>query len=162
MECKVFVAICLLLIAYYFPSIKIYYDSLNNNQKSTLNIEQEIINSWKYLIKHPNRQDPLKISVGYTLFIINFYSPNIKHNFLTRLNTNVDLITSAIPLLQLLNSSLGLITQHNHPVINSIEEFKQTFAYFFEKGSAAERFISKLSDFNRIIDSTESLDNHVK
>ena len=48
----------------------------------------------------------------------------------------------------------------NHPVISSIEEFKQTFSYFFEKGSAAERSISNFNDFNKIVDATNDLENH--
>jgi hypothetical protein len=48
----------------------------------------------------------------------------------------------------------------NHPVINSLEEFKQTFSYFFEKGSAAERSISNIEDFNKITEATNDLINH--
>ena len=63
MEYKLFIAIVVFLIAYYLPTIKINYfndQSINNNNI----IEQEIINSWKFIIKTPKRQKPLKLSIG--------------------------------------------------------------------------------------------------
>lgn len=63
MDHKLSFAIFFFLIAYYFPKIKIYFDD-NKNVK----IEQEIINSWKHLIRTPNREKPLRFSIGYVFF----------------------------------------------------------------------------------------------
>lgn len=130
---KLSLAIFFFLIAYYYSTIKLFFD-----KNEDIAIEQEIIKSWNTIIRIPIRKKTLRLSIG--------------------LNTNVDLITAAIPLLSKLGSAK--VDSVNHPVINSLEEFKQTFTYFFQKGSAAERSISNLEDFNRITEATNDLNNH--
>lgn len=76
-----------------------------------------------------------------------------------RTNTNVDLILSGVDLLQQLD--INSSHSENHPIINSLKEFKECFKYFFQKGSAAERSLEKSDDFNAIISKTNGLAQQV-
>lgn len=97
------------------------------------------------------------------MIIYNIVSTSINSNKLIsqpynrRLNTNVDLIVPGLDLLKRLKTATNL-KPYDHAIINSIDEFQQTFAHYFAKGSAAERFFSQLNDFNHIIEHCDSLD----
>lgn len=71
------------------------------------------------------------------------------------MNTNVDLILSAIDLLKELHVKDELPA--NYHAINSLGQFKGCFKYFFKKGSAAERAIINLDDFDHILNLTQNL-----
>jgi hypothetical protein len=42
-------------------------------------------------------------------------------------------------------------------MINDLNEFKECFKYYFQKGSAAERFFDNFNDFEIVLNATESL-----
>ena len=75
------------------------------------------------------------------------------------MNTNVDLILSATQLLNKLNAERPLNAAKFHKNLDNIDQFNECFAYFFHKGSAAERHISHMDDFERILTATDDIDN---
>ena len=67
-----------------------------------------------------------------------------------------DLIVSATELLKILNAQpAGQPEDHN--VITSLESLQQTFAYFFERGAAVERFFSNDDLYQDIIKHADTL-----
>jgi hypothetical protein len=55
-----------------------------------------------------------------------------------------------------------LLKPHDHPIISSLDELQNTFAFFFNKGHAAERFVSNREDFDKIIDYSLEMPQQVK
>lgn len=72
------------------------------------------------------------------------------------LNTNVDLIVSGTQLINGLRIK-GTNLAENHQIINDLKQFKECFKYYFQKGSAAERFFDNFNDFEIVLNATESL-----
>lgn len=70
-----------------------------------------------------------------------------------RLNTNVDLILSAVELFNHLNRERPFppLKSYNHHVLNDVDQFKSCFKYHFARGSAAERTFHQKSDFERVL-----------
>jgi ADP-dependent glucokinase len=156
---KILFALLTLLIAFYYPSIKSAYDhyislpylnvsaasiALNSGFVNDAGIEREIIKSWKSLINLParmttaNHEKKLKVLIG--------------------LNTNVDLILSGTDLFKAMNIDTKSRPQpHEH--IASLNDFKESFMYYFKKGSAAERSFKTLGDFEAVLAASESLKN---
>lgn len=132
-------SLIVLLAAYFWaPLFSPIVDYICKKSISNRTIEKSIINSWKYLVTLPERnlKRNLKIAIGT--------------------NTNVDLILSGVDLFR----KLDIHSSHsqNHPVINSLKEFKECFKFFFQKGSAAERSLERLDDFDTVISQTNGLD----
>ncbi|EFA84840.1 glucokinase [Heterostelium album PN500] len=78
------------------------------------------------------------------------------HRVAVGYNTNLDLVVNAVDLLH----ALGLSpTQNPTPSdeIHTLSQFEQTFTYYFDSGSAAERFITEKDVFDQIIKATDSL-----
>ncbi len=73
----------------------------------------------------------------------------------------MDLILPAIDLLGRLNLS-ETPKPKDHAIINSLSEFQNTFAFFFNRGHAAERFISKQEDFDHIINFSSEIPRQVR
>ncbi len=72
------------------------------------------------------------------------------------MNTNVDLIVSGTQLIKELKIKEANLAK-NHQIINDLKEFKECFKYYFQKGSAAERFFDNFNDFEIVLNATESL-----
>lgn len=72
-------------------------------------------------------------------------------------NTNVDLIVDGIGLIERLKMDID--EPRDRSVITSIEELGQSFLYYFEKGSAAERTITNADACKQIIDEAQKLDS---
>ena len=79
---------------------------------------------------------------------------------MNRLNTNVDLIVNAKDIFANLQFDAHKKTA-NHRVINSLDQFREAFLFFFKKGHAAERFVSSAHDFEKLINATETIDKKV-
>lgn len=47
----------------------------------------------------------------------------------------------------------------NHDVLNSLGELQETFAYFFAKGSAAERSFTDQPVYQKIVQMAQTLNN---
>jgi ADP-dependent glucokinase len=50
-------------------------------------------------------------------------------------------------------------TPVNHKSLNNLNQFKETFAHFFRKGSAAERSLASLADFETVLAAVKNLKN---
>ncbi|GAM28129.1 hypothetical protein SAMD00019534_113050 [Acytostelium subglobosum LB1] len=78
------------------------------------------------------------------------------HRIAVGYNTNLDLVVDAIELMQM----LGVITSES-PLsadsIDSIDDFENTFTYYFKTGSAAERTINDKKLFDVILNAALSL-----
>ena len=49
----------------------------------------------------------------------------------------------------------------NHINITNLSEFKESFAFYFGKGSAAERSFSNSEHFNQVLEATKDLKQKV-
>ncbi|XP_059917479.1 ADP-dependent glucokinase isoform X2 [Gadus macrocephalus] len=89
--------------------------------------EQAISSAWETLITLPSRQWR-KVAVG--------------------VNACVDVVVSGVGLLQAsaLDPGPGL----DHEVLHTLEDLKETFIHYMERGAAAERFFSDQEAFQRI------------
>lgn len=72
---------------------------------------------------------------------------------ISSINCNVDLIVKGTHFFTKLNVKPSHAV--NHALINTIDEFRETFAYYFQKGLPAERFFTNKEAFNKIIKSAE-------
>mmetsp|Transcript_23440 Transcript_23440/g.32756 ORF Transcript_23440/g.32756 Transcript_23440/m.32756 type:complete len:487 (-) Transcript_23440:1027-2487(-) len=118
--------------------IAVYYSSTTPsahapNVKSHENELQDILQGLKVHSKHGTKPSCNRIAIGY--------------------NANLDLIVKAIDTLRELNitSQLSASDYQDHEKIETIAEFYQTFMHFFEKGSAAERFVADKVVWNQIV-----------
>jgi hypothetical protein len=59
MDYKLSLAIFTFLIAYYYPTIKLFF-----NKNKDITIEQDIIESWNTIIRIPIREKTLRLSIG--------------------------------------------------------------------------------------------------
>lgn len=73
------------------------------------------------------------------------------------MNTCLDLIVHGKALLKKLGIEPG--EMRNHEALNSFTDLQETFHYFFNKGSAAERYFANSSVFSSIVATASSLDN---
>ena len=72
----------------------------------------------------------------------------------------MDLILSGTSLFKKIDIKTS-VPAKNHVIINDLAEFKETFAFYFAKGSAAERSFANLDDFNTVLDTTKDLKKNV-
>jgi len=75
------------------------------------------------------------------------------------MNTNTDLILNGPELFNQLKITSE--ESKNCQYITSLGNFKECFGYFFQKGSAAERFFLEKKDFDTVIEATEYIDKQV-
>lgn len=68
--------------------------------------------------------------------------------FFLRVNACIDVVVSGVNLLQALALEPG--SGHDHDVLHSREDLKETFIHYMERGAAAERFFSDKEIFQRI------------
>ncbi|CAG5133393.1 unnamed protein product, partial [Candidula unifasciata] len=104
-------------------------ENANNNS-----LEKNIIQSWTSFIAPPSKQFQ-KLAVG--------------------VNSNLDIIVPGVDLLKTLSVSPG--NKKNHDVLNNLSELQETFAYFFTKGSAAERSFTDEPVYKKIIQAAQTL-----
>ena len=85
----------------------------------------------------------------------------LKHLHFAGYNSNLDLIVKAVDTLTELNltTSLGLSEYQDHEKLSTLSEFYQTFMHFFDKGSAAERFVSDKNVWNEIVEASKRATN---
>ncbi|CAL1535328.1 unnamed protein product [Lymnaea stagnalis] len=100
--------------------------------------ERGIIDSWTNFIKPPEKQFQ-KLAVG--------------------INSNVDIIVSGVALLNALKILPG--KRENKNVLSNFNDLQETFAFYFARGSAAERPFTDQPIYQKIIETAETL-NHVE
>lgn len=107
--------------------------------KESGNVEKKTYNSFIRILQKTETNNAFsRIAVGY--------------------NTNVDLIVDGIGLLKELKLDPSKAVLKASDDIDSIESFYNTFIYFFEKGSAAERIIVDDEICKLIIETSQRLD----
>lgn len=74
-----------------------------------------------------------------------------------RVNSNVDIIVSGVSLLKALNIEPG--DKRNNHVLSSVDELQETFAFYFARGSAAERSFTNPIVYQKIIQAAETISN---
>jgi hypothetical protein len=75
-------------------------------------------------------------------------------------NANLDLIIQATDIMEKLRTG-AIELPKDHEKITSLSQFHQTFLYFFEKGSAAERYVTR-EVFDKILKIAKNLPDHAK
>ncbi|XP_071116162.1 ADP-dependent glucokinase-like [Haliotis cracherodii] len=106
----------------------------NSDSDEFLNdIERSVIEAWGKQIEEPIRKFE-RVAVG--------------------INSNVDLIVPGVQLLRNLGVAPG--RPINHQVLSSISDLQETFAFFFRKGSAAERTFTVREPFLQVIEEAET------
>ncbi|KAK6179202.1 hypothetical protein SNE40_011617 [Patella caerulea] len=117
--------------------IAVFYYRWQSTVTTTANltlIEKNVIFAWDKHIKFPSSSFQ-RLSVG--------------------VNSNLDIIVDGVKLLKKLGISPG--KQKNHDIIDNLEELQETFSYFFDKGSAAERIFSEPSIYKQITNAAKTL-----
>ncbi|TSK13441.1 ADP-dependent glucokinase [Bagarius yarrelli] len=99
----------------------------SQHEPNSANLEETISRAWDALITAPTRQWG-RIAVG--------------------VNACIDVVVSGVNLLQALALDPGY--GHDHDVLHSKEDLKETFIHYMERGAAAERFFSDKEVFQRI------------
>lgn len=74
-------------------------------------------------------------------------------------NGDVDLIVQGTSLLKQVDPSSNSTTvpHVDHAVINSIQDLKEAFGYFHQKGAGGERSMSSFQDFQQVLKAARSL-----
>ncbi|CAB3405603.1 unnamed protein product [Caenorhabditis bovis] len=69
-------------------------------------------------------------------------------------NCNVDLIVNGVKVIESLNTSIS--DGKDHESLVNLNDLSSTFAHFFKRGAAAERYMSSEDDFNVLVREAES------
>ncbi|CAI4230870.1 unnamed protein product [Auanema sp. JU1783] len=105
------------------------YSQFNDEQRrSTFSVEQAMFNAWDKTITKP--------SSSFSKAVVGF-------------NANVDLIVMGTNLIESLNTTCN--EPSDHESLSSLNDLHETFAYFFQRGAAAERYLSSEESFNSLV-----------
>uniref|UniRef100_A0A915IVJ1 Uncharacterized protein n=1 Tax=Romanomermis culicivorax TaxID=13658 RepID=A0A915IVJ1_ROMCU len=102
-------------------------------KQSLTSDEKRILDAWRYSMKRPNSE----------------FS-----NILVGIHCNVDLVISGTKFFSKLNIKPGRVA--NHDLLNTTNDFKETFSYYFLRGVPAERFVTDRQVFQTIVKAAES------
>lgn len=115
------------------------------NFNSRNSLLQNIYNSLDGITKETSKEkNKLRIAVGY--------------------NANLDLIVNGMDLIKVMRETKKdtSVTPQDTEKIKSLEEFLNVFAFYFQRGSAAERVVEPKSLFNEILEYIEKIPDYKK
>ncbi|KAL8581110.1 hypothetical protein ACOMHN_033558 [Nucella lapillus] len=131
--------LCLAIITIFVAYLYLrWYPQTQSDLKA---IEKQVAEVWKTDIKYPEKPFA-RLAVGT--------------------NANVDLIVSGVALLRQLKISPG--SEENHSSLTSLGDLQDTFSYFFNKGSAAERIFTDpalYKDVVKVVFDLKEIEQHI-
>lgn len=124
----------LLYLSVLIASVAYFYSIYSKHKsKEDISVERTVLDTWKRIIEEP--------SVKFDRVLVG-------------INSNVDLIVSGTKLLS--KMKIGPAPPVDHEIMNSMDQFRETFALFFSRGAPGERYMSNEEVFRNLVHVAET------